>query len=305
MIQAPWLTEDITNKFKAAGQDPDVYIEGLMHSKYVTYWDYIQVDTLLTLQKTKTDFPDEEIFIMYHQVTELYFKMILHELRQIADKSDLDKKFFIERVKRIDRYFGVLATSFGIMRDGMDAKQYMKFRTALTPASGFQSVQYRMIEICSTDLWQLVDKKLVNELPHNASIEQMLQNMYWQAAGKDPKTGDKTLTLSLFETKYMNLLVQVAKEYQHKNLRARFRALPIEDQEDAELVEALRGLDKRANVDWPQVHMKTAEKYLESNGKTKEATGGSNWKKYLHPKFQRRIYFPELWSKKELEQWGQ
>lgn len=73
MIQAPWLNDEIVKKFKAAGQNPDVYMEGLMHSKYLTYWDYIQVDTLLSLQKTKTDFPDEEIFITYHQVTELFF----------------------------------------------------------------------------------------------------------------------------------------------------------------------------------------------------------------------------------------
>ena len=46
------------------------------------------------------------------------------------------------------------------------------------------------------------------------------------------------------------------------------------------------------------------EKYLESTGKTEAATGGSPWKKYMHPKYQKRIFFPELWTAQEIEDWG-
>jgi len=69
------------------GQSLDSYLDGLLLSNYLTYWDYIQVDTLLTLQNPKTDFPDEKIFIMYHQITELYFKLSLHEMEQIANNG--------------------------------------------------------------------------------------------------------------------------------------------------------------------------------------------------------------------------
>jgi tryptophan 2,3-dioxygenase len=51
-------------------------------------------------------------------------------------------------------------------------------------------------------------------------------------------------------------------------------------------------------------HYRTAEHYLESSGKPAAATGGSPWKKYMHPKYQKRIFFPELWSKDELDTWG-
>ena len=52
-------------------------------------------------------------------------------------------------------------------------------------------------------------------------------------------------------------------------------------------------------------HYNAAAKYLDAGKKTIEATGGIDWKKYMHPKYQRRIFFPELWSKQELEEWGQ
>ena len=54
----------------------------------------------------------------------------------------------------------MLTTSFDIMGDGMEVEQYMKFRHTLTPASGFQSAQYRLIEFCSTDLINLIDYRL-------------------------------------------------------------------------------------------------------------------------------------------------
>ena len=51
-------------------------------------------------------------------------------------------------------------------------------------------------------------------------------------------------------------------------------------------------------------HLNAAGKYLKSSGEAVEATGGSEWQKYMHPRYQRRIFFPELWSEEELENWG-
>ena len=59
------------------------------HADFPTYWDYINLDTLLSLQHPVTPFPDEEIFIIYHQTTELYFKLSLHELRQLHESDQL------------------------------------------------------------------------------------------------------------------------------------------------------------------------------------------------------------------------
>ena len=68
--------EKLIEKYSTTGQDISSYLEGLLYSDYLSYWDYINLDTLLTLQSPKTDFPDENIFIIYHQITELYFKLI-------------------------------------------------------------------------------------------------------------------------------------------------------------------------------------------------------------------------------------
>jgi len=53
------------------------------------------------------------------------------------------------------------------------------------------------------------------------------------------------------------------------------------------------------------VHLDTAQYFLNSKGENKTATGGSEWKKYLHPKFQQRKFFPELWSEQQIADWGE
>src|SRR5215203_2838111 len=82
-------------KYDYMGQDLSSYLDGLLYSDYLTYWDYIHLDTLLSLQNPKTSFPDEKVFIIYHQITELYFNLILWEIEQITHKEDLTEKFFI------------------------------------------------------------------------------------------------------------------------------------------------------------------------------------------------------------------
>src|ERR1700753_3814943 len=92
----------LQQKYAAMGQDMVSYLDGLLYADFLTYWDYIHLDTLLSLQNPKTPFPDEEIFIMYHQITELYFKLALHECKQIAEQGDLNVAFFAQRLARIN-----------------------------------------------------------------------------------------------------------------------------------------------------------------------------------------------------------
>ena len=131
--------DKLQEKYEAMGQDMAAYLDGLLYADFLTYWDYIHLDTLLSLQNPKTPFPDEEIFIMYHQITELYFKLCLHECKQIAENPALSLEFFTTRVKRINAYFNALTSSFDVMVDGMEKEQFLKFRMSLLPASGFQS----------------------------------------------------------------------------------------------------------------------------------------------------------------------
>jgi len=299
------LLEEIDQKFKAIQQKTDTHLEGLLWSKPITYWDYIQTDALLNLQTQRTTLPDEMVFIMYHQVNELLFKMILWEMQQISYTENIQTAFFTERLMRISRYFTMLTTSFDIMGDGMEVEQYMKFRNTLTPASGFQSAQYRMIEFASTDLINLIDARFRATIDRNTPFEHAFDHLYWQAAGKDHKTGEKSYLLSEFERKYKISFLAQMKEYNTINLWQKFKQLPLEDQQNPDLVKAMREYDFTVNVTWVMQHLNTAKKYIESSGLGDgEATGGSDWKKYMHPKYQRRIFFPELWSAEELANWG-
>lgn len=200
----------LQEKYEAMGQDMNSYLDGLLYADFLTYWDYIHLDTLLSLQNPKTPFPDEEIFIIYHQITELYFKLALHECRQIAEANLLTADFFTARLKRINRYFGALTHSFEIMVDGMEKEQFLKFRMSLLPASGFQSGQYRMIEIYATDFINLVAKDKREELQH-ATIEAQFEYLYWKFGATELSTGKKTLTLKQFEKKYSKTFIELGK----------------------------------------------------------------------------------------------
>jgi tryptophan 2,3-dioxygenase len=309
----------LEEKYSSMGQSLDSYLDGLLLSNYLTYWDYIQVDTLLTLQNPKTDFPDEKIFIMYHQITELYFKLSLHELEQIGNNghtilpngqdlgwnATLNADFFAERITRINRYFESLTKSFEIMVDGMEKEQFLRYRMALLPASGFQSAQYRKIEICATDFFNLVDKDVrASFAGKNASIEEMFENIYWNKGATELATGKKTLTLKQFEKKYSAEFIALAKEYQTKNMWAKYKALSANDQQNIKLINALKELDVNVNINWPLMHYKSAVRYLQQNTEDIAATGGTNWQKYLPPRFQKRIFYPEIWSEQEKEDWG-
>lgn len=311
--------KELGDKYAQMGQDISGYLDGLLISNYLTYWDYTQVDTLLTLQNPKTDYPDEVIFIMYHQITELYFKLALHEYNQIAHngiqisdnghnhgwKEQLDSVFFAERVNRINRYFEALTKSFDIMVDGMEKEQFLRFRMALLPASGFQSAQYRMIEICSTDFINLVDKDVrADYTGKNAPIEDMFQYIYWNKGATELATGKKTLTLKQFEKKYSAKFIALANEYKSLNLWQKYKSLSPEAQKDTKVINALKELDVNVNVNWPLVHYKSAVRYLQQNAGDVAATGGTNWQKYLPPRFQKRVFYPELWSEQELQDWG-
>ena len=294
------LLNAIDEKYRAIGQDPDVHLSGLLHAEPMTYWDFIQVDALLGLQTQRTQLPDEMVFIMYHQINELLFKMILWEIKQVSYAEELTTEKFSMHLDRVSRYFDMLSTSFSIMGEGMELEQYMKFRDTLTPASGFQSAQYRLIEFASTELINLIDYRFRATIDRNTPYEHALEHLYWQAAGKDYKTGEKSTLLRNFEKKYKKEFLDFMEEYNTINLWTKFKMLPEKDQTNKQLVDAMRHYDYTVNVTWVMAHLNAAKKYLGDA----EATGGSDWQKYMHPKYQRRIFFPELWSKEELENWG-
>ncbi|HLZ17704.1 MAG TPA: tryptophan 2,3-dioxygenase family protein, partial [Cyclobacteriaceae bacterium] len=256
MSTDPILQEQIQKlrqKYAAMGQDLSSYLDGLLYSDYLTYWDYIHLDTLLSLQTPKTSLKDEKVFIVYHQITELYFNLILWEIDQLVEHPDLDEKFFLARLDRIINYFRQLVNSFGVMVDGMDRDQFLKFRMSLLPASGFQSGQYRMIEICSTDLINLVNAADREIVAHD-SIDRRIEKLYWRSGATELATGKKTLTLQQFELKYMAQFREMGLKYHDKNLRKLYQK---NFSSSKEIKSRLRELDELANVRWPLAHLKS------------------------------------------------
>lgn len=292
----------LSEKYAAMGQDMTSYLEGLLQTDYLTYWDYVHLETLLSLQNPRTAYPDELIFITYHQITELYFKLVKHEIIQIAHHPALDASFFTERMQRINRYFGILEQSFAIMIEGMDKDQFLNFRMALLPSSGFQSAQFRQIEIMSTDFRNLLAPN--SPVTGNATMDVVYESIYWKQGATELATQQKTLTLKQFEKQYGDSLVRLATEYQSCNLYACWLRLHERGETTDALVTELRDFDQRVNVRWKMAHLRSAVRYLHKSPAAIEATGGTNWQRYLPPVEQQRFFFPELWSEEERGKWG-
>ena len=291
----------LEEKYDVMGQDLSSYLDGLLHSDYLTYWDYINLDTLLSLQTPRTAFPDEKIFILYHQVTELYFRMILNEMEQAIFTDPSDEKIFLKRLRRINRYFDHLIDSFDVMTEGMDQEQFLAFRMALLPASGFQSGQYRIIEIYATDFYKLTHHSKRSSFNRETGIAELYEALYWKSGATELATGKKTLTLRQFEAKYAKEFMEKAEEVHGCNL---YQKLLQHYQDNSEIVSELKKFDLKANVDWPLQHLKSATRYLQRDPNVIKASGGTNWQKYLPPRAQKIIFYPELWTDAELEEWG-
>lgn len=113
-----------------------------------TYGGYLQLDTLLSAQKPLSDPPlhDEMLFIVQHQVAELWMKLLVHELRAAIARlrgDDVDATLkILARVKQVQRQ---LFEQWAVL-ETLTPTEYMQFRPVLGPSSGFQSLQYRRIE---------------------------------------------------------------------------------------------------------------------------------------------------------------
>jgi tryptophan 2,3-dioxygenase len=239
---------------------------------------------------------------MYHQVTELYFKMILMEVNQIVEANPLTVEEFTMRISRVNRYVNILVESFAVMYDGMEQEQFLKFRMSLLPASGFQSVQFRTIEIASTDFNNLLN-------PEGKAIEstdwaERFKHIYWLQGATELASGRKTYTLVQFEKKYGAKLIEKAKDYDHSNLAKKIGELVANGAATEELITRVKKYDVLVNITWRLMHLRSAVQYLHKEPAAIAATGGTNWQDYLPPKFQKRSFFPELWSEAEMQEWG-
>src|ERR1044071_1230305 len=114
----------------------------------VTYGAYLKIDELLSLQQPRSDGPehDEMLFIVIHQVYELWFKELLHELDRVMALLTADDTARAQHtLKRILTILKVLVAQLDIL-ETMTPLEFLSFRTRLEAASGFQSNQFRQLE---------------------------------------------------------------------------------------------------------------------------------------------------------------
>lgn len=296
----------LSEKYKLEGKEMSSYLEKLIQEKNLDYTDYLNLDTLLTLQKSRTDQPDEMIFIVYHQIVELYFRLIIWELKQLTDLGEekpIEGEVFFQKISRVNRYLSYLVDSFSIVLDGLDKEQFQQFRFALFPASGFQSYQYRLIEFYLSDMENLVSRKSLEAMPEERDWVDLYDQLYWKKSMINPKTQKKSPTLEDFEKRYDEVLLQHARAYKDKNVWQVFERYLIMDSLADPIIGAMRSLDELLNVQWTGMHYKVAMKHLTSLKKAPiKSTGGTSWGKYLHPRYQRITFFPKLYRKEEMEE---
>src|SRR5690606_19619295 len=174
---------------------------------------------------------DEKIFIIYHQITELYFKLIISEMEQISEEQPITERFFKNKLERINMYFDQLISSFALMWKGMEQEQFLKFRMSLLPASGFQSAQFRAIELMATDAFNLVALNKRADPDFHTPTDEIFENLYWQQGAVELATGEKTLSLKNFEAKYSKKLMDLIDIYRRKNLWQRYIDVPNPSEE--------------------------------------------------------------------------
>jgi tryptophan 2,3-dioxygenase len=254
----------------------------------MSYGDYLRLDTLLSAQAPLTNEHDELLFIVMHQVKELWMKLLNHELdAAMADlRADRLRPAFkcLARISRIQeqlvRAWDVLST--------MTPADYLAFRDALGHASGFQSLQYRLIE------FKLGAKNPLMLKPHSHRPDLLAQI---EAAYRAPSLYDEALRLlarrglpvpaeildrDVTEPYAWSAGVEAVWTAIYRDVDALFNLY--------ELAEELVDLEDLFQQ-WRFRHVKPVERIIGMRA----GTGGSSGVKYLKSVLD-RSFFPELWS---------
>lgn len=254
----------------------------------MTYGEYLQLDQILASQKRLSGHHDEMLFIIIHQVSELWMKLILHEMQAaIASIVEKDLQTSFKRLARVSKIQSQIIQAWDVLST-LTPAEYMEFRNSLGQASGFQSYQYRMIEFA-----------LGYKTPHvlkiyekDAALHQELKEAYEQPGLYD--VAIQTLAQAGFP---INPAV-LERDY----------SIPYEADETVKeaWLEVYRHTDQYWDLyqlaeklvdieDWLQQwrfrHMKTVERIIGF----KMGTGGSSGVQYLKKVLDQR-FFPELWD---------
>lgn len=264
-----------------------------LHQPDVTYWEYLHLEDLLSIQHPRTSSPDEQAFIVLHQVAELLFSLVIHELRQLTDSEERSVHAWCRHVGRVVQYFKLLVQHLSVTGKAIDKEEFRSFRTALFPASAFQSFQFRQIELLSARAYDLIGRDSKAVFGRDTPVRTLIDHLYWRRV-TSPESGAKAPALLDFEARYLSEIDALALKYEDRNLAVRYFALPEEVRADYRLECLLKEYDHLANVAWPSGHLRLAMEFLNDGETSMPSTGGANWPVYLRCKQQQVLFFPEL-----------
>jgi len=253
----------------------------------VTYGGYLRVDDLLALQQPRSSGPehDELLFIVIHQVYELWFKELLHELDRVRQLLTADDTHRAQHtLKRILTILKVLVAQLDIL-ETMTPLEFKSFRERLEAASGFQSDQFRQIEF----VLGAKNEKAIRRFPEGSRARAALERRY-----AEPTLWDAFLHYLAREgypIPAANLTRDVASPATPSTaIQEVLIALYRRDPKNAELCERLVDLDEGMQ-EWRYRHVKMVERTIG----TKPGTGGSTGAEYLRNTIGHNL-FPDLWE---------
>jgi tryptophan 2,3-dioxygenase len=232
----------------------------------LSYGTYLKVPELLSLQQGLSQEHDELLFIVAHQVYELWFKVVLFELEAARERIDADDIFFARHhLRRVYVIEKLLVEQIEVL-ETMSPQDFLAFRSKLAPASGFQSVQFREIEFLSG----LKDPRYVARLEATPEEANRLRRRL------DERSVDDAFR-ALVGRRGSPTLVEIFRD------RERYGDL-------FDLCEALLDHDETF-AHWRARHVLMVERQIGS----KTGTGGSSGAHYLRSTLGKRFY-PELWE---------
>ena len=255
----------------------------------LTYGGYLKLDELTSLQHLLSDPPqhDEMLFIIIHQVYELWFKELLHELDTIIERFNADQPLAAHRlVRRCIEIERVLVDQIAVLETMMPT-DFLAFRDHLMPASGFQSFQFREIEYISG----LKDARFLKNYDPNSEEHARLEVRLSQPSLHDAFYAIlRRRGFDLPEVAGKSEPAQAAAEMQRISELKRVYQDAEKHYELFLLTESLIEYDEQFSM-WRLRHIKMVERMIGS----KTGTGGSEGAAYLKKTVDRK-FFPELWE---------
>ncbi len=253
----------------------------------VTYSSYLHVDDLLGLQRPRSEGPehDELLFIVIHQVYELWFKETLHELDYARRLFETDDSHRVQHtLKRILTILKVMVAQLDIL-ETMTPLEFMSFRQRLEAASGFQSDQFRQIEF-------VLGRKSGQAIARFAADSRARRELERRFA--EPTLWDGFLRY-LSREKYSVPPALLARDVTapvepSPELQEILIAIYKGDVKNAEICERLVDLDEGIQ-EWRYRHVKMVERTIGA----KTGTGGSSGAAYLQTTVGSPL-FPDLWA---------